>query len=493
MNAPLPNDPRSLLHLPRTELLIDGAWRAASDGGTFETLDPSTAERIADVAHATSVDVDRAVCAARVALTAGPWARMPGRERGRLMHRLADALERESERFVALEAIDAGKPLAATRRQDIPAAIDCLAYYAGWADKLHGETIPVRAGAITTTQRVPVGVVAAIVPWNFPLMNACWKLGPALAAGCTVVLKPAELTPLSALALGELALEVGFPPGVLNIIPGFGSTTGQALIEHPGIDKIAFTGSPATGRVIMHAAARHIVRTSLELGGKSANIVFADADLDRAARMAAAGAFFNAGQVCSAGTRLLVEASVHDAFVERLAAHARRIVVGDPFLPGTTMGPIVSAAQLSRIRAFAQPDACEGAEVWSPDCDLPGAGFYMRPTLILGARNEMRVAREEIFGPVACVIPFEEAQQAVSIANDSPYSLAAGVWSSDHRRARRTAEALRAGTVWINTYGYTDARLPWGGCGGDSGIGRDLGASALRAYTEERTFWEALD
>lgn len=493
MNAPQSNDPRSLLQLPRTDLLIDGGWAAASDGGTFQTVDPATGEPIVDVAHATAVDVDRAVRAARAALTEGTWARMPGRERGRLLNRLADALEREAERFVALEAVDAGKPLAATRRQDVPAAIDCLSYYAGWADKIHGESIPVRAGAITTTQRVPVGVVAAIVPWNFPLMNACWKLGPALAAGCTVVLKPAELTPLSALALGELALEVGLPPGVLNILPGFGSVTGQALIEHPGIDKIAFTGSPATGRLILHAAARHIVRTSLELGGKSANIVFADADLDRAARMAAAGVFFNAGQVCSAGTRLLVEASVHDAFVERLAAHASRIVVGDPFEAGTTMGPIVSAAQLARIRACAQPAACEGAAVWSPDGELPEAGFYMRPTLITGASNDMRVAREEIFGPVACVIPFDDAQQAVAIANDSPYSLAAGVWSRDHRRARRAAEALRAGTVWINTYGYTDARLPWGGCGGDSGIGRDLGASAMRAYTEEKTFWESLD
>lgn len=486
-------DPRLAIELPARGLYIGGRWVEASDGATFDTIDPATGHATAAVAHATPEAVARAVAAARAALDDGPWRRATGRDRGRVLRRIADAIAASAERFVALEALDAGKPLAATRRQDVAAAIDCFEYYAGWADKLHGETVPLRADVLATTRRVPVGVVAAIVPWNFPLMNAAWKIAPALACGCTVVLKPAELTPLSALALAELVDAAGLPPGVLNVVPGFGATTGQALVEHAGVDKIAFTGSPATGRGIMHAAAARLARVGLELGGKSANVVFADADLDRAARMAAAGIFFNAGQVCSAGSRILVEASVHDTFVDRLAAHARRLVVGDPFEPSTTMGPIVSRAQRDRVLDYVEIGASEGADIWRPDTPLPAAGWFMHPTILTGVRNDMRVAREEIFGPVAAVMSFHDAAEAVRLANDSAYSLAAGVWSRDLARARRVADALRAGTVWINTYGYTDTRLPWGGFGGESGIGRDLGTAALRAYSEEQVTWMALD
>ncbi len=477
------------IHLPDHALLVDGSRFPAAGGRTLETINPATEEVIAVCALAGEGDVDLAVRAARRALKAGPWGRSTGPERARVLHRLADLLERERESLVLLESLDAGKPLAATRRQDVPAAIDCLRYYAGWADKLTGDVVPARPGALTYVRREPVGVVAAIVPWNFPLMNAVWKVAPALACGCTVVLKPAELTPLTALRLGELALEAGLPGGVLNVIPGLGAEAGQALVEHPGVDKIAFTGSPAVGKRIMAAAAARCAKVSLELGGKSASIVMPDADFEAAVRASASGIFFNAGQVCSAGSRLLVQRRIHDSFVDALARHASRLRMGDTREPATTLGPLISRAQQARVLDYIETGELEGAERIQPEVGAPARGFFVPPTIFAGARNDMRIAREEIFGPVATVIPFDDPEEAVELANDSPYSLAAGLWTRDVTRAHALAHRLRAGTVWINTYGPTSTQLPWGGLGGDSGLGRDLGRAAIDSYTEPRVVW----
>jgi aldehyde dehydrogenase (NAD+) len=475
-------------HTPENRLFIDGRWSAAASRAVFTSINPATEEVIAEVAEAGAADVDLAVDAARRALS-GPWGQMTGQQRGRLLSLLAALMRAESEALATLESLDAGKPLAATKRQDIAAAIDCLEYYAGWADKIHGEVVPARADALTYVRREPVGVVAAIVPWNFPLMNAVWKVAPALACGCTVVLKPAELTPLSALRLAALAEEAGFPPGVLNVVPGFGRIAGQALVEHPGIDKISFTGSPAVGKHIMASAAPGCKRVTLELGGKSPNVVFEDADIEAAVRASASGVFFNAGQVCSAGTRIFVQESRYDEFVESLSARARAIRLGDPADPATRMGPLISGQQRDRVLSYIEQGKQEGAVVSCGGGAPDRAGFFIEPTVFSGATNDMKIAREEIFGPVATVIPFKGEADAVRLANDNAYSLAAGLWTRDVSRAHRVAHALRAGTVWINTYGHTDTRLPWGGCGGDSGVGRDLGRAALDNYTEQKTVW----
>ncbi|HEV2631178.1 MAG TPA: aldehyde dehydrogenase family protein [Pseudolabrys sp.] len=476
-----------LLPLEQHRLLIDGRHVAAAAGRSFETIDPATEQPIAAVAEADAADVDAAVASARRAL-AGPWGHMRAADRGRVLHRLANLIELHADELAALESRDAGKPISAVLRQDLPAAIDTLRYYAGWADKINGQVIPARPDALTYTVREPVGVVGAIVPWNFPLMIGMWKVAPALACGCTVVLKPAEITPLSALRVGDLALEAGLPPGVLNVVPGFGKSAGRALVDHPDIDKVTFTGSPAVGREVLAGAAGNLKRVTLELGGKSANVIFADADLDAAVKAASAGIFFNTGQVCSAGSRILVQAEIYDEVVERLTARAKSIRVGSPAERSTAMGPIVSQAQMARVLDYIAIGVREGASLVTGGRRLDGPGYFVGPTVFANVDHDMRISQEEIFGPVVSVVRFEDEDDAITKANGTRYSLAAGVWSRDIGRVHRFATRVKAGTVWINTYGYTDIRLPWGGAR-DSGYGREHGDAAIENFTEPKAVW----
>jgi aldehyde dehydrogenase (NAD+) len=474
--------------LPTHDLLIDGRRIAPGAGSYSSNLDPATERPIAYVAQGTTEDANRAVAAARAALP--KWSGMRAADRGRILYRMAELMRAHQEELIALESLDGGKPVAAVRRQDVPAAIDTLAYYAGWADKIHGQVIPTRPGALTYTVREPVGVVAAIVPWNFPLMIGMWKIAPALACGCTLVVKPAELTPLSALRLAELALEAGVPEGVFNVVTGAGSVVGDALVNHPDVDKVTFTGSPGVGRQIMKGAAGNFKRVTLELGGKSANVIFADADLDAAVRAAASGIFFNAGQVCSAGSRILVQSAVYDEVVDRLADRANAIRIGSPQESGTAMGPLISRKQMDTVLGYIDIGRREGASVVAGGARVGEKGYFVAPTVLADVRHEMRVSQEEIFGPVASVIRFEDEADAIRIANGTQFSLAAGVWSADIGRVHRVAQALKAGTVWINTYGYTDVRLPWGGAR-DSGLGREHGDAAIENFTEPKAIWVA--
>ncbi|HEY3596168.1 MAG TPA: aldehyde dehydrogenase family protein [Paraburkholderia sp.] len=476
--------------LIRHDLLIDGQRVPPSAGEYSVDIDPATEQPIARVAQGSTADVDNAVRAARAALTV--WNGMRAAERGRILVRFADLLRANQQEIAEIESLDAGKPIAAVLRQDVPAAIDTLAYYAGWCDKINGQVVPVRPDALTYTMREPVGVVAAIVPWNFPLMIGMWKIAPALACGCTLVVKPAEITPLSLLRVGELALDAGVPPGVLNIVTGKGRVVGDALVAHPGVDKVTFTGSPAVGRGILQGAAGNFKRVTLELGGKSANVIFADANLDNAVRAAASGIFFNTGQVCSAGSRILAHRDVYDDVVERLAARAKTIKVGDPSVRETSMGPLISAAQMKTVLDYVDIGKNEGASLVTGGARIGERGFFVEPTVFANVEHEMRISQEEIFGPVASVIRFDDEADAVRIANGTLYSLAAGVWSADIGRVHRVAHALKAGTVWINTYGYTDVRLPWGGSG-DSGFGREHGDVAIENFTEPKTVWLAID
>src|ERR1700723_1691900 len=410
-------------------LLIHGKRVPTAAGRYFETVNPATEQVIAKVAEADAVDVDAAVRPGRAAL-GGEWGRMPPADRGGLMLKLADAIRDSQEELVELESLDSGKPVSAIRRQDLPAVLDTLTYYAGMADKINGQVIPTRADPLTYTTREPLGVVGAIIPWNFPLMIGMWKIAPALACGCTVVLKPAELTPLTALKIEELALEAGIPPGVLNVVPGFGKTAGAALVDHPDVDKVTFTGSPVVGRQILRGAAGNLKRVTLELGGKSANIIFPDADLESAVRAASAGVFFNSGQVCSAGSRILVHQDVYQEVVERIASRAASIRLGDPMETATGMGPLVSEAQMMRVLDYIDIGRREGATIVTGGERSGKTGYFVKPTVFSGVTHEMRISQEEIFGPVAAVISFKDEEDALRIANGTVYNLAAGVWSS---------------------------------------------------------------
>jgi aldehyde dehydrogenase (NAD+) len=471
-------------------LLIDGQW---TDGAKkFDTINPATGEVLTQVVEASPEAVDRAVSAARKAFEdrSGPWRKMSASERGRLIWRLADLVEQHIDELAELETLDNGKPIFESRYVDMPMVVDVLRYYAGWATKIHGETVNTFETALTYTLREPVGVVGLIIPWNFPLLLASWKLGPALACGNTIVLKPAEQTPLTTLRFGELAIEAGVPAGVLNIVTG-GPETGKAIVRHPGIDKIAFTGSTAVGKEIMRSSADTLKRVTLELGGKSPNIVFADSDIDSAVKGAINGIFCGKGEVCNAGSRLFVEHKVQDEFLEKLVARAKKLQPGDPLDPKTRLGAIVSQEQMETVLGYVETGKREGAKLIAGGNRISvdgGKGFFLEPTIFGDVTNDMKIAREEIFGPVLATLSFDDVDQVIDLANRNQYGLAAAVWTRDIKKAHSVSRQLKAGTVWINTYGLMDAALPFGGYK-SSGFGRELGMHAIEHYTELKTVW----
>jgi len=469
----------------QTNMFIGGKWQESRGGKRFPTLNPVNETVIAEIAQGNEADVDAAVKAARAAFETGPWSKMDARDRGRLMNKLADLMEANLEELAALESLDNGKPIRDARAADLPLAIDCLRYYAGWADKLTGDVIPIRGNYFCYTRREPVGVVGQIIPWNFPILMAAWKWGPALASGCTIVMKPAEQTPLTCLRLAELAQEAGFPDGVINVVTGYGET-GAAMVRHPGIDKIAFTGHYETAQKIMVDAAKTLKRLTFELGGKSPNIVFADADLDAAVAGAEFGLFFNQGQCCCAGSRLFVEQSIHDEFVSKVVDRAKSRQLGDSLDPNTTQGPQVDADQFNKILSYIDKGKAEGAKCLTGGSRFGNKGFFIEPTIFTEVHDEMSIARDEIFGPVMSILPFKNTDDIIARANNTYYGLAAAVWTRDVQKAHRVAASVRAGTVWVNCYDVFDAAAPFGGFK-MSGSGRELGEAALANYTELKT------
>ncbi|HYV34432.1 MAG TPA: aldehyde dehydrogenase family protein [Gemmataceae bacterium] len=470
-------------------LFIGGKWQDSVSGKMFPTVNPATGETICQVAEGDKADIDMAVKAARKAFEEGPYSRMSGAERGRLLNKLADVIEQNKEELAALESLDNGKPYRDALAADLPLTIKCYRYYAGWADKVHGKTIPVEGPFFCYTKHEPVGVVGQIIPWNFPLLMQAWKWGPALAMGCTSVLKPAEQTPLTALRVAALAQEAGIPDGVLNVVPGYGPTAGAALSGHNDVDKIAFTGEHTTGKIIMEAAAKsNLKRVTLELGGKSPNVVFADADIDAAVEGAYFGLFFNQGQCCCAGSRLFVEEKIHDQFVEKILKKAKSQKVGDPFDPETTQGPQISQEQCDRIMGYIDAGKKDGAKMLTGGNRVSGKGYYIEPTVFSNVTDEMKIAKEEIFGPVMNILKFKDVDDVVRRGNQTMFGLAAAVWTRDITKAHRLANKLRAGTVWVNCYDVFDAAAPFGGFK-MSGIGRELGEYALSNYTEVKTVY----
>jgi aldehyde dehydrogenase (NAD+) len=469
-----------------TKLLINNRWVPSESGKTFATINPSTGEEICQVAEADAADVDKAVKAARAAFE-GPWRKMRASERGRLLYRLADLIEANADELARLETLDNGKPLSIAKAVDVAKTVACYRYFAGWADKVQGKTIPIDGDFFCYTRHEPIGVVGQIIPWNYPMLMQSWKLAPALATGNTVVMKPAEQTPLSALRIGELLLEAGYPEGVVNILPGFGPTAGAALARHMDVDKVAFTGSTEVGRLIMTAAAQsNLKRVTLELGGKSPNIIFADTDLDAAVEGAHMGIFVNQGQSCCAGSRVFVEEKIYQQFVEKSVARAAKRRVGDPLDPGTDQGPQVDQSQFDRIMGYIESGRTQGATLACGGERVGNRGYFIRPAVFADVHDDMKIAQEEIFGPVMSVMSFKDMDEVIARANKTDYGLAAGVWTSDIKKAHAVANGVRAGTVWVNCYHVLDARAPFGGFK-QSGMGRELGEYALHEYTEVKT------
>src|ERR1700683_3158307 len=495
MNAVLKENPPSsrvnqFLATPK-KMLINGKWVAAASGKTFEVTNPATGAVIAHVAEGDKADIDAAVQAARKAFESAPWATMTPSDRSKIIWRIGELLLKHRDELAELESLDNGKPMTIAKAADVPLAADIFQYMAGWCTKIEGKTIPLSVLYTpgvqyhSYTRPEPIGVVGQIIPWNFPLLMAAWKLAPALATGCTIVLKVAEETPLTALRLGEVLLEAGLPPGVVNIITGYGETAGAALAAHPGVDKVAFTGSTEVGRLIVKAAARDLKHVSLELGGKSPNIVLKDADLESAIPGAASAIFFNHGQCCCAGSRLYVQKSVYDQVVEGVSDYAKKIRVGSGLDPKTQMGPLVSEEQLSRVCGYLEAGVNEGAKAMARRRNAEGKGYFVQPTVLVDTNENMKVVQEEIFGPVVTAMPFDDAEEILPRANNSAYGLAAAVWTRDINKAHHVAEQLRAGTVWINCYNIFDAALPFGGYK-ESGWGREMGHDALNLYTQTK-------
>lgn len=479
--------PKQKAKVGPTQLLINNEWVNSVSGKRFETINPSTGEVICDVAEADAADVDLAVAAARKAFNSGDWRQMSATGRGELLYKLADLIEQNIEEIARLETLDNGKPLNDSLSADLPLVIACYRYYAGWADKIQGKTIPINGPYFCYTRHEPVGVVGQIIPWNFPLLMQAWKLGPALAAGNTVVLKTAEQTPLSALRVGELILEAGFPPGVVNILSGYGPTAGAAISHHMGIDKVAFTGSTEVGHLIMEAAAKtNLKRVTLELGGKSPNIVFADADMEQALAGSHNALFFNQGQCCCAGSRLFVEEKCYDEFVAKSIERAQNRIVGDPFDQQTQQGPQVDQEQFNRVMGYIESGVREGAQMLCGGSQVGERGYFIKPTVFVDVKDEMKIAQEEIFGPVMSIIKFKDIDEVIERANATMYGLAAAVWTKDIGKAHAIANNVRAGTVWVNCFDVFDAAAPFGGFK-QSGIGRELGEYGLQQYTEVKT------
>jgi aldehyde dehydrogenase (NAD+) len=477
--------------IQQTECFIGGKWVPAASGKTFDTLHPATEEVICKVAEGDQADVDAAVDAARNAFDSGPWRSMDARDRGGLIYKLAELIAAEADELAALETLDNGKPINDSRTADIPLVIDTLKYYAGWADKIEGKTIPVRGDYFCYTRREPVGVVGQIIPWNFPALMTAWKWGPALAAGCTIVMKPAEQTPLTCLRMARLAQKAGIPDGVINVVPGYGPTAGAALVAHPGVDKIAFTGEGTTAKIIQRSAAETMKRLTFELGGKSPNVIFADADLDAAIEGAHFALYFNQGQCCCAGSRLYIDEKVYDEVIDRIAEKNKSTKIGDPFDPQTQQGPQVDQAQFDKILKYIEYGKADGARCVTGGKRHGTKGYFIEPTLFGGVTDDMRIAREEIFGPVMSALKFKNVDEIIKRSNDTHFGLAAAVWTRDVAKAHHYAKEVRAGTVWINCYDVFDAGAPFGGFK-QSGIGRELGEAALDNYTESKTVMVSL-